>query len=120
MSFLATVVLPLCVIGINHALFETDKQATLISRRTTKIGDEEYWRAQFQSGTNFRALVNLALGMSCIIMYAIFLTAPFLLVTAVTFFAHTLFYLYLVWQVNELYILQIVKTPRENIIHRDD
>ena len=109
MTTLATIILPIIVFGINTAFFETDNQGDTILRRTLKSNDEEYWRSEFHSKTKNRALVNMVSGFLCVILFSVFIQEMFLLLSSMTFFCHALWYLYLVWHKNDIYLKVLLR-----------
>lgn len=113
-SYSIALLFPCIIVSINHALFITRQQSLLILRKTMNGFSEEYWRSEFERITTRRAIINMVVGMVCVVLYAIFLREEFLLSSAFTFFAYTMYYLYLIWQTNATYIQQVLETTGQS------
>lgn len=110
-----TIVLPLCIISINLALYTTQRQQDIIDATSLKKPDVSYLVAQFTEHTRRRAIFNMVGGFLCILLYSTVHQASYLVVCGITMFAHTLGYLSIVWFENERFIerLRTDKTKRQ-------
>jgi hypothetical protein len=117
MSTIACLILPMSVVFINFALLETRRQNDLIQRRqSSRRMEASYWQTRSTDDTRTRAVNNMFGGFGLFVLYAVFGQPLFMLLSSMTMFGHTVYYLYLVWEENEKYIRMLPRNEEEKSV----